>query len=315
MVADLLDAHTAALFLSDRTDHRFLELRAYHSLSDHIMPWSVIERGEGLVGWVYKEQRPLHVNRFDHDSATLGIYSEDVGIRAFLAVPLPDRLGVLMVDTRDRHGFPEKLQRILARLSCQGAMLIKSEAVRQQARLFRELLQWQKDFVSGGLESGEAFMALLGCMEMELLLVTRHWKQSRIYSITEIHGGPGMETRGRGLLQKRFSMDSGLAGWIFRHGREIVLDRFGRDSQVSYLIYPDDGLGSGNVVVGLFLGGESSGSRDNAADGVVSMRPDHAVVLRGSPDIWWWPEDIAAIIKPLVWQILDRDTPGGLVAC
>ena len=300
--ADLLDAHTAALFLAAPGQAPVLELRAFHSLSDLIIADACLEEGQGLIGWVFREQRPLHVTRFDNDSATLGIYSQDAGIKAMLAVPLPERAGVLVLDSRNKYQFPDKAMAMARELAGVIHETLKASKVHRRLGLYRELCRWEHDCLAA--EKDQALGRLMEILDMDLFIRVQG-SGPRHYRLTEVldRGGltvPGPMQRFKG----RISRESGLAGWILRHERDIILDRFGRQRFVSYLVEPDDGLGSGSVVLGLYLSerGPGPGGADQTAESgnVVGIRGPQAVILRGEPDISWWPEEMPRLIRHLV---------------
>jgi hypothetical protein len=72
-----------------------------------------------LIGWVAEHGRPIHIAPFDLDSSTLGLYSENEGIKCLVAVPIPIQLssplsgdreapqlfGVLMCDSKKAFSF------------------------------------------------------------------------------------------------------------------------------------------------------------------------------------------------------------------
>jgi len=136
-VADCLDAFSACLFVSGVSGSS-LRLKAFHSLSDSVIPGAVIEEGQGFISWVMKNQKPIHVPRFNRDSRTLGFYRDDAGLKSLLAVPLPGKAGVISVDSRSRFAFLPKHERILRSLG---------EAV-------LELLEFKPDLVVSGINPG-----------------------------------------------------------------------------------------------------------------------------------------------------------------
>jgi hypothetical protein len=72
-------------------------LAGFHSLCPEVIPHSQVSRGNGLVGWVAKHARSIHVSPFELDSRTLGIYSSDQQLKSFIGIPirLDDTYGML----------------------------------------------------------------------------------------------------------------------------------------------------------------------------------------------------------------------------
>jgi hypothetical protein len=289
--ADLFEAHTAALFLASGGTDPLLCLRAFHSLSDLVIPDACLEEGQGLIGWVYREQKPLHVTRFDNDSVTLGLYRQDAGIKAMLAVPLPEGSGVLVLDSRNRYQFPDKTRRIALDLARLAYDLIGSKRSAYQAWLYRQILDWQRKWL--GVRAEEALCQLMDILDMEIFVKVQAFAGGRYYRMKEAidrHGAVLREPLRR--FGGKVSVEKGLAGWILRHERAILLDRFGRQRLVSHLVEPDDGLGKGSVVLGLYMGKQGHGDRN-----VVGISGPEAVIFRGETDITLWPKDMPAIIR------------------
>lgn len=131
--ANLSDAHSCFIFLPSQTFEQssslpggrknlnadLLEIGGFHSLSSDILQRSRIEIGTGLIGWVAKHQRSIHVSPFQRDSRTLGFYSCDQQLKSFIGIPLPmyssdsaeqpDCWGVICCDSKKSYAF-SKLQ-------------------------------------------------------------------------------------------------------------------------------------------------------------------------------------------------------------
>ncbi len=105
--ANISDAHSCFIFLphqlvaSSVTGQRpsnegIVELFACHTLSNAIVKGCRIPTDSGLIGWVARHHRSIHVSPFEHDSRTLGIYGNDQRLKSFIGIPVP--LGNLMGD-------------------------------------------------------------------------------------------------------------------------------------------------------------------------------------------------------------------------
>lgn len=115
LVGNVMDAFTAAFFLSDGTSGD-LKLFTYFSLGNNINSNASFKPGEGMLGWVAKEQKPLTVKEFSHDTTTLKLYKQREDIKSLVAMPVldDDRLiGVLTVDSKRQYLFTPKDQKIL----------------------------------------------------------------------------------------------------------------------------------------------------------------------------------------------------------
>lgn len=116
--ADLLFNQTMALGSSVQELGAQLELAGYHSLSRDVLVGSRLAGDSGLIGWVAKHKRAIHVSPFERDSRTLGVYTSDQQLKSFIGVPVKLNLegfgemslgGVIACDSKKSFAF-SKLQ-------------------------------------------------------------------------------------------------------------------------------------------------------------------------------------------------------------
>lgn len=95
-----------------------LILGGFHSLSNDVQTACRFSHDSGLIGWVAKHRRSIHVSPFEHDSRTLGIYSQDHQLKSFIGTPIllspiteggPVSTGVIACDSKKSFAF-SKLQ-------------------------------------------------------------------------------------------------------------------------------------------------------------------------------------------------------------
>ncbi len=287
--ADCLDAFTAGLFVADSATGK-LKLEAFHSLSDAVIPGAVIGEGQGFLSWVMKNQRPLQVPRFKRDSRTLGFYADDVGLKSFLAVPLPRQAGVICVDSRSRFAFSAKHERILESLGNAVVELLDAERSRAQADFYARVMQWQMKSFSGCKEAVAAFLEVLG---LDAAVVVRHLEDTSFFVVEDVFrkGEPVRSTED--LRGKRFPLGQGMAGWVAKHRSSLLLDRRKRDKEQGFILHPDEPLNPGPVVIGIFC-----------------PYKDHALVVNycflfsGPADISFWPDNIVNMLEFLLKGLL-----------
>ncbi|MBI3793294.1 MAG: GAF domain-containing protein [Nitrospinae bacterium] len=114
LACNVMDAFTVAFFRST-PDGETLRLASYFSLGENVVPGVTIKSGQGMIGWVAKERRPLTVSEFSHDATTLKLYSVPEEIKSFMAVPVMDGerlVGVLVVDSKRQYVFTQKHQKL-----------------------------------------------------------------------------------------------------------------------------------------------------------------------------------------------------------
>ncbi len=286
-VVDCLDAFTAALFIFE-PDKKRLKLEAFHSLSDAIVPEAVIEEGKGFLSWVMKHQRPVHVPRFNRDSVSLGFYNKDVGLKSFLAVPLPDEAGVLCVDSRSRYAFSVKHERILHALAETACQLLKAERNRGLLDFYARVMKWQ---MASYETHEEALVDLLNALDFEVAIVARHLVDTSFIVVEDILKGEGRA--GQSLIGEKIPLSQGIAGWIAKHESSILLERRRRDSERGYLLRSGEPFKSGPVVAAIFCPNEGEG-----------LGMNYCFVFSGSADVSKWPTDFLQVMEFLLKGLL-----------
>lgn len=136
--ANISDAHSCLIFLpcgllnagmpGSRADSH-LELAGFHSLATDLEETCFIPEGSGLIGWVAKHRRGIHVSPFEHDSRTLGIYRSDQGLKSFIGVPVdlsmdglgPKAVGVVCCDSKKSFAFSKLQGKLLEDLAREAA--------------------------------------------------------------------------------------------------------------------------------------------------------------------------------------------------
>lgn len=142
--ANLSDAHSCFVFLpaetlatltcsqlpADNEERRSLVLAGHHSLSSDVIADCRLPRGSGLIGWVSKHARSIHVSPFELDSRTLGIYSRDQQLKSFVGIPIqldqlpPSRSigsGVVACDSKKSFAFSKLHIKLLEDLAAEIA--------------------------------------------------------------------------------------------------------------------------------------------------------------------------------------------------
>lgn len=121
--APLSEPQKELSYRSGSTPHlensQFIEVAGVSTLSQEIIEHCKIFLDSGLIGWVAKHGRSIHVSPFEHDSRTLGVYSADQQLKSFLGIPIslsePDTsgrsalTGVIACDSKKSFAF-SKLQ-------------------------------------------------------------------------------------------------------------------------------------------------------------------------------------------------------------
>ncbi len=214
LVADLFEAHTAAIL---EAEGEVLRLRAFCSVSDALIPEAEIGSGHGILGWAHREDKLIHATRFDRDTRTLGIYTEDVGIKAVLAAPLPQGKGVIMVDSRNRYAFPERRQRSFRACPAVAYSLLHTDELERamgHRERFHGLLCELASQGSTPLDTLARHVGAHSGLMARSLAVDE-------FVVEESWGG----WRLLDLEGRSFPMDGGIVGWAFKHRRNLLIPR------------------------------------------------------------------------------------------
>jgi hypothetical protein len=123
----------------------------------------------GLIGWVAKHGRAIHVSPFDRDSRTLGVYSTDQELKSFIAVPikLPNSTsiwGVVACDSRKSFAFSKLQGKLLEELAEQATCLLRMGY--EDTHSTQGELSWEKF-----LAAGSHMLSTVGADSLELIRI------------------------------------------------------------------------------------------------------------------------------------------------
>ncbi|MEZ4754316.1 MAG: GAF domain-containing protein [Bdellovibrionota bacterium] len=206
--ANLADAYSCFIFLP----HNFpriekssipqqLELYGYHSLSTKVLHHAVIPSGTGLIGWVSKHKKSIHVSPFEHDSRTLGIYSDDEELKSFIGIPIDLSIinnnfqlaGVLACDSKKSFAFSKLQGKLLENLSLEISnslsLICSSHIQSRSSNSWDSFIVETLEFISNlGTSASEVLrLELRGCDILESKKGTRHSSEllDQLYRLIE----------------------------------------------------------------------------------------------------------------------------------
>ena len=245
IVGNIFEAYSVALFLP-LEDGRFA-LNAWFSLGDDIADETCIEPGQGLVGWIIRNQQPLLVTNFDQKQSFLGYYRKggEDHIKTFLGCPVPSIGGALCIDSKKTYSFSDKEQKILNQFSALISSLCKD---------------------TGTMELSEKEACLFQCMQIIPQLRERFPKWSAFLKhfldlLSESTGFPfcmltvrdewgkgyyleGWNAKGfldPSAMHDKFKIGSGVIGWAFKNQRPVFSEDSGTSSEGLVLFAKDQG--------------------------------------------------------------------------
>lgn len=242
LISNTTEAYTTVLFTAPGPDEP-LTIRAYQSLSRNIDETVKIGPGEGLVGWVHRNNEPVNVDQFESDTRRLLFYKTDESIKSFMATPLHSVHGVLAVDSKQRYIFTEKSHKILSQFAKTLEMTLErinqaSDALTKASTMtfigdLEELLGERiqdPDRMERVLELLKTFNGANACY----LAAVFPGDPERFHLISADRENQG------DVAGKSYEIGKGLAGWVLEKKKPLFLDRAGADSERSFLFHTDE---------------------------------------------------------------------------
>ena len=118
LISNIMETYTTTLFLAGDREGDTLFLHSFYSLGKNIKKNCKVMSGEGIIGWVYREQKSVLATYFDkRDATTLKFYELDEDIKSLIAIPLPEKYGVLCIDSKKSYVFTEEKEKILKQMA------------------------------------------------------------------------------------------------------------------------------------------------------------------------------------------------------
>jgi hypothetical protein len=179
--ANISDAHSCFIFLPAKllrpegaqVDERMLEMGGFHSLCDQVIGNCRLVADSGLIGWVAKHHRSIHVSPFEHDSRTLGTYNADQQLKSFIGIPVflgtPDAPqaalgGVIACDSKKAFAFSKLQGKLLENLAAELSNIVRLR--RRPAQAPKAEISWA-EFLNQGTILGHT----LGMNSLEVVRV------------------------------------------------------------------------------------------------------------------------------------------------
>ena len=242
LVSNTTEAYTAALFLASENGQP-LKIVAHQSLSRNINPQVLIGPGDGLIGWVSKNKKPVNVNKFDQDTRRLLFYRIDESIKSFMAVPLIEFDGVLAVDSKQRYVFTEKSQKILSQFGQVIEMALKRIQVNEEGRRRAEAMNFLNE-LEGTLYHPDQPAQYL---RRTTSLLRKYVGADACFLAGILPDDPehyqliAHDTHRTYRLRKDlFKTDRGLMGWVMRERMPLIMERARLGTDKSYIFYPEE---------------------------------------------------------------------------
>ncbi len=231
LFAGVFDAYSVVLFLPVQADGGDAECRlaAYFNLDSHVDHDCVIAAGQGLVGWIMANKKPLEIQNFNqvNDGHNALLYYgavDEPGIKAFMGCPLPGG-GVLCVDTKRQYSFSEREHKHLHMLAEIMAglhdMARSDRSLGDIPRYFTtiEALEELREHYRGWGTYIQTFLnRVADAAGFDYCAFASVEVPGESYSISA-ENQPVLVRDGEPFYQ---SISSGLAGWVLRNGQPVL---------------------------------------------------------------------------------------------
>lgn len=231
LTGSVFEAYSALLFLPCESSNKY-RLSAHFTLSEHLKKNCILELGQGIVGWILRNNQSLLIDNFDQQGPSyyLGYYNKknEDQIKSFMGCPLSlyQGKGALCLDSKQNYSFTRKDQQILQQFVVHLEELL-NEDDEQSSSCQRDYyysclkmifnLRWRYPRWKTYLEH---FLKILvdfsGFKYIFLAALDQHGqnyflegKNQKIFLEDSLH-------------YKSFSIDKGLIGWVFRNNTSIT---------------------------------------------------------------------------------------------
>ena len=234
-----LKCYSAVIFRLDPVS-RTLELRAWATDSRTISQPLSIPVGQGIIGWIQREQEILQLGESARPLADLPYYTgDDEGIYSFLGAPILGQescLGVIVVDSREVGVFGEEHRNTLEIASRMVYDAVQNEELRSRQETEALQLQAMMDLsrqVSDELDVAEickrVIVSMFRIVPYRLAAVTLWDEESREYLIEYAAEGDDEAMEAPEWMGKTFTeTDETVVNFALRQDGVCLIDNYRR---------------------------------------------------------------------------------------
>jgi len=147
LTANVMDAKICALWLLDEKSQE-LKIRATQAMSREYLKERSIKFGEGIVGLVAKERKPIVISNVVKDKRYKEKrLAEKEGLVSMVSVPMMVKrraIGVINCYTTSLHTFTKREVRLLSTIANQAAVAIENTELMVKTKVIQEELEARK---------------------------------------------------------------------------------------------------------------------------------------------------------------------------
>ncbi|WP_461833632.1 GAF domain-containing protein [Desulfothermus sp.] len=226
-VSSVFEGYTSVLYLKDAgSQYRMV---SYFSLGDNVDKTSIVVKGKGILGWILKNKKALVINDFSREKRRLCYYlkGEEDKVKSFMGVPLKGKRGVICVDSKKTYTFTPKDQKILSQFAELISVFLEERdkvinysetekfynGLKLICSLKEKYPKWD-EYLKNMLEILCLYTGFLYC-----IFATRDERGEgyHLEKMSDIIAGL------EGYRGKKFRINSGLVGWVFKNHKAIIL--------------------------------------------------------------------------------------------
>jgi len=249
LLSNFLEAYTTAFFIVD-SKSRQLHLAASQTLSRHLpQVVSLPLEQSGILAQVQKIGQTIHLEKLPEVTATLTatvpFYREgESHIKGLFAVPVGDGAGVLYVDTKYGWGFNDKQQKWIKEVAGVLHEIMQiDEQLTQQENLTRIFEFWRRlDEAAFGDVAPEDYCTMVVNECAQLLGTEYGFLALREADKPHYHLFASTPNTPRNLMNQSFPIKEGLAGWLFRNRKPLLVAKLNPDTPGHFVFSAGEGL-------------------------------------------------------------------------
>jgi signal transduction protein with GAF and PtsI domain len=147
VTANVMDSKICSLWLLDE-NNKTLSIEATQSISEEYLKERVLRLGEGVVGWVAQEKKPMRVDNVLEDQRFKEKkLARKEGLCSLLSVPMMVRgkvIGVINCYTSYHHHYTDTEEAVLTTVANQAAICIENTELMVKTKVIQEELETRK---------------------------------------------------------------------------------------------------------------------------------------------------------------------------
>jgi signal transduction protein with GAF and PtsI domain len=147
VTANVMDSKICSLWLLDENT-KTLSIEATQSISEEYLKERVLRLGEGVVGWVAQEKKPIRVDNVLEDQRFKEKkLARKEGLCSLLSVPMMVRgkvIGVINCYTSYPHHYTDTEEAVLTTVANQAAICIENTELMVKTKVIQEELETRK---------------------------------------------------------------------------------------------------------------------------------------------------------------------------